>query len=532
MMSPPPAKSSLICLPNFRVPPNLNATSQESAAALREIPAGTRRLSQAIGNLSFAAAVEHGSRALQTCTLYRRPVLRALRICHVSVKSGRFVLVNHRGYSHAHATMFGITALLPIVRHANMNLHGWLALSFSIAISAPLRAESPMQGAAIETTLRIPASRFQNRSREQLSIDLRRGIGPDDAATIALYSNPALRAIRDRRGLAAAQLIQAGILPNPVVSYAHDFVTGGSTAGTRDGYTFSAGWEFSALIPFLPKQTAARKNFQSVDLDVAWQEWQIAVDAHEKTVLDLSAVESASQDSRATMLGLEQEFEKQRLGLNKILGAEPEIKIELRAGLTLPAHLEPPAERELISDLESRRLDLLGLQRGYESQDATVRAAILAQFPKMSVAFTKATDTTNVQTTGFNIAVDVPIFDRNQGVIATERATRQRLRDEYNQRAFEARSDIATAIADIRSLDRQIAAAEEALSLREKLVSSAQTAIEQRNVDVLSYYTARSNLLQKQVQLIKLQEQLLEAHTALEIASGRYLPINTILQPR
>ena len=51
-----------------------------------------------------------------------------------------------------------------------------------------------------------------------------------------------------------------------------------------------------------------------------------AVEAHEKTVLDLAAVESASQDSRATMLSLEQEFEKQRLGLNKILGVEPDEK--------------------------------------------------------------------------------------------------------------------------------------------------------------------------------------------------------------
>src|SRR5437660_3000872 len=458
-----------------------------------------------------------------------------------------------------------------MMRFSNSNRHCWLPGIFSISIFiAGLRAESPLQAVpSIETILRVPASRFQSQSPEQLSVDLRRGIGPDDAATIALYSNPALRAIRDRRGLAAAQLIQAGILPNPVVSYARDFVTGGSTTGTRDGYTFSAGWEFSALIPFLPKQTAARKNFQSVDLDVAWQEWQIAVnarmavyrvvgldaqaaqareaneglqqstdamrkavDAHEKTVLDLAAAESASQDSRATMLAVEQEFEKQRLGLNKILGAGPDRKVALRSGLVLPSRLAAPAEQELFDDLESRRLDLLGLQRGYESQDATVRAAILAQFPKMSVAFTKTTDTTNVKTTGFNIAVDVPIFDRNQGVIATERATRQRLRDEHNQRAFEARSDIATAIADIRSLDRQIAAAEEALPLLEKLVSSAQTAVEQRNADVLSYYTARSNLLQKRIQLIKLQEQLLEAHTALEIASGRYLPTNKVLQPR
>ena len=457
------------------------------------------------------------------------------------------------------------------MRLSNIKLQTWRLSVFGISIFiAALRAELPVLAATSdEKIFRVPASRLQNHLQEQLAVDLRRGIGPDDAATIALYSNPALRAIRDRRGLAAAQLIQAGILPNPVVSYARDFVTGGSTAGTRDGYTFSAGWEFSALIPFLPKQTAARKNFQSVDLDVAWQEWQIAVsarmavyrvvgldaqaaqareaneglqqstdamrkavDAHEKTVLDLAAAESASQDSRATMLAVEQEFEKQRLGLNKILGAGPDTRVALRSGLVLPSRLAAPAEQELFDDLESRRLDLLGLQRGYESQDATVRAAILAQFPKMSVAFTKATDTTNVKTTGFNIAVDVPIFDRNQGVIATERATRQRLRDEYNQRVFEARSDIAVAIADIRSLNRQIAAAEEALPLLEKLVSSAQTAVEQRNADVLSYYTARSNLLQKRIQLIKLQEQLLEAHTALEIASGRYLPTNKVLQPR
>ncbi len=466
--------------------------------------------------------------------------------------------------------MFGITALLLSVRQANTKLHGWLALFVSIAILATLRAESPTQTAgAAEMMLRIPASRFQNRSPEQLSIDLRRGIGPDDAATIALFSNPALRSIRDRRGLASAQLVQAGILPNPVVSYERDYVTGGNTRGTKTGYTLSAGWEFSALIPFLPKQTAARKNFRSVDLDVAWQEWQIAVsartavyrvlaldgqvgrareatdglqqstdamrkavDAHEKTVLELAAVESASQDSRATMLALDQEFNKQRLGLNKILGAEPEMKVVLRTGMVLPTRLAPPAEHELFDNLESQRLDLLGLRQGRESQDATVRAAILAQFPKMSVAIVPATDTTNVHTIGFNVTVDVPIFDRNQGVIATERATRQRLLDEYNQRVFEARSDIATATADIRSLDRQIAAAEEALPLLEKLVDSAQTAIEQRNADVLSYYTARSNLLQKRIQLIKLQEQLLEAHTALEIASGRYLPTNTILEPR
>ena len=46
---------------------------------------------------------------------------------------------------------------------------------------------------------------------------------------------------------------------------------------------------------------------------------------------------------------------------------------------------------------------------------------------------------------------------------------------------------------------------------------------------MLSYYTARGTLLQKRIQLIKLQQQLLEANTTLEIASGRYLPSNASL---
>jgi outer membrane protein, heavy metal efflux system len=209
------------------------------------------------------------------------------------------------------------------------------AIAFvSVAFIGLAMAERPIDPQP-DDILRIPASRIHGAVTQPLIVDLAKGIGPDEAATIALFSNPALRSIRDRRGLASAQLIQAGILPNPVVSYERDYVTGGNTLGTRTGYTFNTGREFSALIPFLPKQTAARKNFGSVDLDVAWQEWQIAVnartavyrvlgldaqtarareatsglqqsidtmrkavDAHEKTVLDLAAVESASQDSR------------------------------------------------------------------------------------------------------------------------------------------------------------------------------------------------------------------------------------------
>jgi outer membrane protein TolC len=172
-------------------------------------------------------------------------------------------------------------------------------------------------------------------------------------------------------------------------------------------------------------------------------------------------------------------------------------------------------------------LDLLGLKQGYESEDATLRAAILAQFPKISVGFNRATDTSNVQTLGFGITVDIPSLDRNQGNIATERATRQKLFDEYTDRVFQSRADIATALSDIRHLNEQVAAAQAAVPALEQLLTTAESALQEGNTDVLSFYQARYDLILRKIDVLKLQQQLVEAHIALEIAAGCYLPVSS-----
>jgi outer membrane protein TolC len=125
---------------------------------------------------------------------------------------------------------------------------------------------------------------------------------------------------------------------------------------------------------------------------------------------------------------------------------------------------------------------------------------------------------------GFGVTVDIPIFDRNQGNIATERATREKLYDEYTARIFQARSDVATARSDIEWLNRQIAVGEKEVPTLQRLVETAKQALEQGNTDVISYYQTRYNLILRRVEVLKLKQQLMEAHIALEIASGRYLP--------
>ena len=52
-----------------------------------------------------------------------------------------------------------------------------------------------------------------------------------------------------------------------------------------------------------------------------------------------------------------------------------------------------------------------------------------------------------------------------------------------------------------------------------------RAALAQGNADVLTFYTAQGTLAQKRIEVIKLKQQLIENWIALEIASGRYLPI-------
>ncbi len=445
----------------------------------------------------------------------------------------------------------------------------WLVVPALLAGCAIYR-RSPLDRASVEGALQpsslgklqVAASEIRHPLLAPVRFTPHAGLTPDQAAVLAVLINPSLRATRDRHGVAAAELFRAGILPNPQISGSVDFVTGGTiTPGLMTGYGLGASWDLQALIQLGAKRAAAQANVQSVDLDLAWSEWQIAqgaklavyrviadeeqlarareiaarlqqnldvvrraTQAHEQTEIDLATAESASQDAHAVVLGLEKDLTDQRLAMKKAIGLPPDATVHLREGISLPSHIATPSSSSLMTNLEERRLDLLALKKGYESQEEKLRAAILAQFPKINIGFNRASDTSNVHTLGPAVTIDLPIFDRGQGSIAFERATRQQLRDEYFNRIFEARSDVATALADIHELEKQIAAAEAAVPVLQHLVDVFRVAAGQGNVNAFEYYSAQNNLNQKTIQILKLKQQLIETRVALELAAGRYLP--------
>ena len=97
----------------------------------------------------------------------------------------------------------------------------------------------PLDKAAVEKALApldlnsitIQAQMIHHPLLKPVDFDLRGGLSPDQAAILAVIANPDLRALRDKKGIAQAQLLQAGILPNPQVSYNMDFPQAGALEG-------------------------------------------------------------------------------------------------------------------------------------------------------------------------------------------------------------------------------------------------------------------------------------------------------------
>jgi cobalt-zinc-cadmium efflux system outer membrane protein len=447
------------------------------------------------------------------------------------------------------------TAILPLLL---------LLLVTSCATYRPLPLTDETVAAGLKPPriqdITIEAQRLEHPLLQPVKIDLRDGLSPDEAAVLAVLVHPGLRAVRDQRGIATAQLLQAGILPNPQISYSFDVPTGGTTAGKVNAFGFGLDWDLQALITRQPRVDAAQARLHAISLDIAWQEWQVAQAAKQhvlrlvsltkqvalartiaqeleenltlvqqavalgaKTARDLAAAETALQQARFTVLTLQQQQEQERLALNQALGLPPDRDVPLQTDMVPPEWHTLPAAAQLLEHLEARRLDLVALKMGYASQEAQLRAAIKAQFPRIRLGLAEARDTENVITTGFSVSLELPFFDRNQGRIALERATRQELFDAYIARLFDARAAVFRLRTEIDAVTAQVGALEAALPGLERLVQTYATAVQEGNADLLSYYDVRNTLATQRIDILQRLQRLNDLGIALEIVTGQYV---------
>jgi len=186
--------------------------------------------------------------------------------------------------------------------------------------------------------------------------------------------------------------------------------------------------------------------------------------------------------------------------------------------------------QKFTKDIEKRRLDLLALRYGYESQEERLMGTIQSQFPKIGLGLIGAKDPEGVQTVGAGISISIPMFDRNHGRIAIERATRKQLFDEYISRLFEARADIAQIVEKLSSATYQLENTGKSAQDLKNLAARYRKAVDQGRANIFDYYQALLQLYAKQLDKLVWQRRLSDLAVGLEIASGRYISTGSASQ--
>ena len=428
--------------------------------------------------------------------------------------------------------------------------------------AALLLAAGTLAGCASYSPLPLPSRPRLAASADELPGAPHRPLSVADVTVLALENNPDLRATRAQRGVAQAQLLQAGLLPNPSVTGSILPLAAGP--GTTFAWNAGLSTDVTALVTLSARRRSARASARHVDAQIAWQEWQTvgqarllatdviegdkilallrrqsalldgrvgrsrhAVAAGDATLTTLAPDIAAQQAARVQLQDQERQQLAKRHQLAALLNLSADTKLPLVAEPDLPA-LDLAAARAALPTLADRRPDLVALRLGYAAQDEKVRAAILAQFPKLTFGVTGGRDNTNVRNVGPQITLELPLFDRNQGNIAIERATRQQLHDEYAARLAASVGQVEAAASEIQQLRAQLARAERERASTARMARSAESALAQGGIDERSYVDLATTDIAKEVQIATLRQALLEQEVAIETNIGAGMPTLTL----
>src|SRR5574337_343380 len=410
-------------------------------------------------------------------------------------------------------------ALPPLARNAALRAAGiGIALVLSGCATYHPLPLGPGHGASSVDRLSAPTMAMPLPMLPTHRFDPSDGLDATEVAMLAVVNSPELRLKRDALGIARAQAFAAGLLPDPQLALSADFPRQ-SGAGLNTAYSLGLSEDITALLTRSSRKAAARSQASQVNLDLLWAEWQTVAQA--RLLFD-----------QVSSLRLQQSrLEQEQAALATVSGY---IKAALQAGnLTYDsasAGLNAEADvRKRLADttiaLHQAQSDLhlllgLALPAGYQSQEAKVRSAILAQFPALNIGFNTARDTSAVYTNGLSIGITLPLFDRNRGNIAIERAARQQLHDDYTARVLGTRSDMQRITLDLTTLDSQLATLRTHATQLDKARVSAARAWRAGTLDWPTYLAIRSNALGADLDLLGVQLERARQSIALEALLG------------
>jgi outer membrane protein TolC len=438
-------------------------------------------------------------------------------------------------------------------------LGGMLALA-ACATYSPLPLGDG-QGIKDASQLTVNAADMPLPALRTHTFDPAHGLDVTDVAMLAVANNADLRLMRDQLGIARAQAFTAGLLPDPQISLNREFLNH-AQPGYTTSYAYGISEDVTSLLLRSTRKAAANSQADQVNLQLLWAEWQTIAQArllfnqvislrtqqrqlgeeqaalapidtyvrkawqdgnltHDAASTGINAYADASKRLADCSVQLHQAEHDLRL----LLGLAPDAPLDLTGA---PFQASPSAEQvqTALANLPQRRPDLLALQAGYKAQEATLRGAIRAQFPALNLGVDRQSDNNGVLSHGINIGFTLPLFDRNRGNIRIETATRQQLKDDYEDRVLTTRSDIAQLTADLATLGRQRDQLQRQSMRMDDARHAAEAAWQKGLIDWPTYLSIRANALSADMDFIAARDQQSQQAIALEALLG-----DTDLQP-
>lgn len=396
--------------------------------------------------------------------------------------------------------------------------------------------------------------KLEVQSPKRLRIDARDGVSPDEAALLAVGNNPQLAALRARRGVARAELVAAGILPNPRIN---GLV--GAPFGASEAQVVALGgglsWNVTPLLARSARVASAHQRVVAVDLEVAWQEWQLAQAARLSAIrliylsrrIALAREIETTWKKRVAALGglvasgavteLELLTSKGALGrarLRRLALAEQRAAAHAALGLAIGVDATETVRPELswrpklaavaigpvLAKLPRRRLDLIALAHARRSHDAARRAAVLASVPAIAIGVQVARDADRVGNAAVTLSLELPIFDRNQGARARARARIAQVDAEYDKRLRQARAESVRIARQLAVARDKLETAEDRARTAARLATLSGAAARSGALSVVAAVAMQQRAFAAKLRALQIEQGLAELRLALSAATG------------
>jgi cobalt-zinc-cadmium efflux system outer membrane protein len=403
------------------------------------------------------------------------------------------------------------------------------------------------------------------RDENAPKIDAAKGLSVDEAVAVGLYLNPDLRAFRKERGVVEGELVSARLLPNPEIQASALWNLFGAGGGIGSGGV-------SALVaPFRAGERGARiaraqARIEETKSQISAQEWKLAADVRkayssvwaleEQVKIDDAAVRlqervlkffrEKRQLGDASRLDLNLvnieytqalrqrevsagERDRTRQSLLELLGLPPLYELSLKQPSDPIAyqafHLDPAALESLMIE---RRPQLAAAKQEYEQAEQDLRLAYIQRIPwfRLGPSYERESGggEGTVDRLGAGLGLDLPLFNRNQGAIASLEANRDKLREGFIAKVHTARAELNESYRNLRAQERLIHLYQDAIKpALDENVELTESGFQLREFDLVQLITTQDKVLKARRDFVSSELEYWMAATDLELAIGARL---------